>query len=727
MMILRSKTALTHRHLTSPAAVCLHKLRATVVMASAVLLLTVATGAPLSIAQDTSNQGFDDIQLPMSQVLCFGMSGITDHNALGVCDALALGENVRARELAQAWVSEQPDSPAAQFALSEVLFRVEGNLPRALFHLNMAESLMNYTSLGRAIESGNLEWHYLTLSQLSYTHQLIGNQQESLRYLDLISQIYGQDVESFRGWPLIKLKRYDDARASAESVLANSDNARDRSRAWNTLCAVELADLRPDESLIACENAMSEDESIALADANADLDTVHLLNASEVSLNLLRFDEAEDYLDRASRNIDPDSVGNPWVYKLYLYMNQARYDSARDALDRMLVWRDAQSPLTNVMNRGDHFMVSAIFLMLAGYPEDAARLTQAALNQPDRTGSYTADEAQKDSVAALVNSMAHRLRYERLREQLASESWWSAWRLRIEAQAARFQAWRAGRHAASLFADQETLQNRMRPYAPLDVHIPEWIESELITLMGAGVMQSLLNNAAAQGVFALNQGYFHSYQTEIAAVRGQHELVRTSAEETLRQLPSHEVLLRARASARLAAMLWETSQNGPAGAAQRAEALSHYAYALRQDPGLFRRLGSAVPVNMGGLVQAGSDEFTADLRTYLRRSPRLMPHNEGLPLELLDDGSQTLCLRDAGGDALSCIQLTPAAVSEQGPTLAEAAQSDAQRLAQQFHEGTFSLAYDISRNQRLALLGNSVIFSNQNNNALPEENTLLQR
>lgn len=700
------------------------------------LLTSILTGAvlvvlinmPPALAQDTGNQGFDGIELPMRQMLCFGMSGITDPNALAVCDALALGENVRARELAQAWVTEQPDSPAAQFALSEVLFRVEGNLPRALFHLNVAESLMDYQSLGRAIESGNLEWHYLTLSQLSYTHQLIGNQDESLRYLDMISQIYGQDVESFRGWPLIKLKRYDDARASAEKVLETSDNARDRSRAWNTLCAVELADLRPDESLIACENAMSEDESIALADEDADLDTVHLLNASEVSLNLLRFEEAENYLDRASRNIDPDSVGNPWVYKLYLYMNQARYDSAREALDRMLVWRDAQSPLTNVMNRGDHFMVSAIFLMLAGYPEDAARLTQAALNQPDRTGSYTADEAQKDSVAALVNSMAHRLRYERIREQLATESWWRGWRLRIEAQAARFQAWRAGRHAASLFADQETLQNRMRPYAPLDVHIPEWIESELIALMGAGVMQNLLTNAAAQGAFALNQGYFHSYQTEIAAVRGDDELLQTSAEEALRLLPSHEVLLRARASARLAQSLWNNAQRGEQGSSRRAEALQHFAYALQQDAGLFRRLGAAIPVSfVGDLAQSGSTEFASDVQRYLRRSPRLIPHNEGLPLELLPDGSQTLCLRDAGGDALSCIQLAPAEVSEQGPTLAQAAQSDAQRLVEQFHQGTFSLAYDISRTQRLALLGNSVIFSNQNNNASPEQNTLLQR
>jgi hypothetical protein len=46
---------------------------------------------------------------------------------------------------------------------------------------------------------------------------------------------------------------------------------------------------------------------------------------------------------------------------------------------------------------------------------------------------------------------------------------------------------------------------------------------------------------------------------------------------------------------------------------------------------------------------------------------------------------------------------------------------------QQFHEGTFSLSYDISRTQRLALLGNSVIFSNQINNPSADQTTQLQR
>ena len=680
--------------------------------ATGVIAVALLLAAPALQAQETGND-FDGIQFS-SQRLCFGMSGISEESALAICDALALGENVRARELAQQWVSEEPEAPGAQFALAEVLFRVEGNLPRALFHLNIAESLTGYSSLGRAMASGNLEWHYLTLSQLSYAHQLIGDQEKSLAYLDQISAIYGQDTESFRGWPLIKMKRYDDARASAEKVLSSSDNPRERSRAWNTLCAVELADLRPAESLQACENAMTEDEGIAASQAE-ELDTVHLLNASEVSLNLLRFEEAEDYLDRASRQIDPDSVGNPWIYKLYLYMNQGRFDDARNALDNMLVWRNSQSPLVGVMNRTDHFMVSGIFLMLAGYPEDAARLTQTALNQPDRTGSYTADEAQKDSFAALVNSVAHQVRYQRLREELATLPRFGAWRLRIEAQAARFRAWRSARHAASLFANAETLSNRLRPYAPLDVHIPEWLEPELIALIGPGVMQELLNDTASEGAFALNQGYVFAYQTEIAARQGQHAEVLTMAEQALAQLPAQEAMLRARVSARLAQAAWQEDQRG--------RALDHYAAALRQDPTVLRRLDLAVPITPGG----SNSPFGAELMSYLQRSPRFAVVDQGLPLEILSTDTPSLCLRDRSGDALSCVALQPAdpATARADSLLDDS--TDAQRLARQFHDSTFSLAYTIDRSQRVALLGNSVIFSNQNSDLQQRQESVLQR
>lgn len=656
---------------------------------AAIVVLAICTASTGTSAQEEDDP-FAGISFSARQ-LCFGMSGITNQRALAVCDALYLRQNVRARELAQRWVAEEPESPAAHFALAEVLSRVEGNLPRALHHLHRAEELMDYASLGRALESGNLEWHYLTLSQLSYIHQLIGNQHEALGYLDRISEIYGQNTESFRGWPLIKLKAYDEARASAERVLASSDDPRERSRAWNTLCAVELADLRPLESLRACENAMSEEEGVNLLEHSTASDTVHLLNASEVSLSLLRFGEAEAYLDRAVMFLNAESVGNPWVYLLYLYMNQSRFDEARQALDNMLIWRDNQSPMVTVMNRAEHLMVSAMFLLLSGYPEDADRLTRSALNQPDRTGSYSADEQQKDSIAALLNMMANRTAYQMKREEISRLGFLESIPHRFQAYVLRFKAWRSGRNAASLFADTDTLMNRLRPYAPLDVHIPEWVEPELVGLMGEGMLNALLERTRDAGAFILNEGYFHAYLTEIAAGRSQHRRVLQAGYAALEQLPPEEVMLRARISARMARSAWRLGDHDTA--------LTYFEVAMRDDPSLVRRLGTYLPV----VISADSGTLTEEVAKLLRKSPRLRAGRNGLPLNVTAGANPSICLHSRDGDALAC-----------APLLADDTGAAAAEAVRQFHDQAFSLGFDLSRNQRLALLGNSVIGSTRN-------------
>ena len=633
----------------------------------------------------------DQLAIPPSQLpRCFGLSDIVEPRALAVCDALNLKLNVRARELAENWVRAEPNSPASQFALAEVLFTVEANMPRALFHLNRVEELTNYTTLVDAFASGNVQWHYLALSQLSYVHQLMGDQLQSLQYLEKINEIYGQEVESLRGWPLIKLKEFDLARISANLVLQNSEDERERSRAWNSLCAVELASLQPIESMTYCNRAIDEEEGAALLN---DYDTVYLSNASEVSLSLLEMEQAEDYLNRATRYLNPDSVADPWIYKLYITMNQGRFDEARTALDRMLVWRESQNPIVAVMNRAEHFLVSASFLLLAGYAEDAIRLTTTALNQPDRNGSYSADAAQKDAIAALLNMMANRAEYQIQREKIATMDLTDSLRPRIAATALQVDGWRAARRAASLFADFEVLQSRLRPYSPLDVHVPEWVEPELIALMGTGVMSSVLEQANANGAFQLNQGYYYAYRAEIAALESEPEQTLAAGERALAELPQQEVLLKARISARMAAALWELDQH--------ADGLAQYELALQWDPSIIRRLASSLPVTFNG---DGTD-FAGQAEKYLAASPRFRRDTNGFILEITATNDLSVCLKSRAGNSLSCYNLAAAE--------SQSSKWNSQQLVQQFHTETFGLGYDISKAQRSMLLGSSVYLNAQ--------------
>lgn len=647
--------------------------------------------SPLSYAQDPPPDDLlGDFEIEETTLpLCFGLRDITEERALEICDALYLRDNVRARELAEAWIRSQPDHPGAQFALAEVLFNVEANLPRALFHLKRAEELTDYPSLGRAIASGFLEWHYLTLSQLSYVYQLMGDQIASLEYLAKLEEVYGQETESFRGWPLIKLKQYDAARASANLVLQDSDNPRDRARAWNTICAADLASLRPREDLRACDRAIDEDENIA--NAENDTDTVYLVNASEVSLSLLKIDEAEHFLDRAGRYPNPDSVADPWVYKLYLTMNQGRFDDARQALDRMLLWRENQIPVVGVMNRAEHLLASAMFMMLAGNGQEAARLSMAALNEPDRNGSFSADDEQKDSMAALLHMMASHTAIESAREHLATLPLVESFGTRLRIATLQLSAWRSGRRAAALFADRELMLNRFRPYAPLDVHIPEWVEPELVSMLGTGVSRQILEEARRGGAFMLNEGYYHAYGAEIAYLDQDWRAVLESGNQALAQLPPQEVLLQARLHARMGDAAFRLRET--------ALAIEHFETAVTQDPGVIRRLGASLPV----VINRDDSEVAREVESMLRNSPRFKRESAGLRLEIQTQPELTVCLYGSETAPLSCYSQTPGGEPEQLAAL----------LVTGFHTAVFSLDYEISDAEIALLMGSTVIMSSQ--------------
>ncbi|MCY4358556.1 MAG: hypothetical protein OXD01_13665 [Gammaproteobacteria bacterium] len=660
----------------------------------------------LGYAQDDLSVDLNEIEIAQHQLpRCFGFTDISELQALGVCDALNLGKNVKARELSEQWVRQEPHSPAAQYALAEVLLTVEGNMPRALFHLNQAEDLTPFNTLEEAVESGMVQWHYLTISQLSHVHQLMGDQIKSLEYLDRLEAIYGQEVESFRGWPLIKMKQYEAAKTSARHVLETTQDESARSRAWNTLCAAELASLAPIESTSACDRAISEDED--LANPANDYDTVYLTNASEVALSLLQFDVAESFLDRATRYLNPDSVADPWIYKLYLALNQGRFDEAKNSLDRMMVWCQQQQPLVSVMNRAEHFLVSASFLMVAGYAEDAVKLTLTAMNQPDRNGSYSADDEQKDAFAALLNMAATRTELEIQNELRATMGTLTSWQHRWHIAALGLQAWRSERKAASLFANFEVLQSRLRPYAPLDVHIPEWIEPELIKMMGTGVVSEVLEQARSNGAFQLNEGYYHAYHTEVAAVDGNDLQVVASGQAALSNLPAAEVMLRARVAAQLGKALWSVGET--------TQAMTMYQLALTQDPSIVRRLGLSLPV----VVTTDNTVLAMNTASYLEKSPRFSSQSNGFLLEVRTNPGPSICLRTINGAALSCYTLGTAGNDNSEETLEINETADGLSLAQSlvngFHTNTFGLGYDISKAQRSALLGSSVYLNAQSN------------
>ena len=126
-----------------------------------IIILSASLTIQAGYAQDDLSS-LGDIELPQQRMpLCFGFSDIGDEKALAVCDALNLDENVRARELAEQWVRAEPDSPAAQFALAEVLLQETGiaTLPGTAFgrEINELSLRLSYVDFDGDVALQNVE------------------------------------------------------------------------------------------------------------------------------------------------------------------------------------------------------------------------------------------------------------------------------------------------------------------------------------------------------------------------------------------------------------------------------------------------------------------------------------------------------------------------------------------------------------------------------------------
>ena len=237
--------------------------------------------------------------------------------------------------------------------------------------------------------------------------------------------------------------------------------------------------------------------------------------------------------------------------------------------------------------------------------------------------------------------------------------------------------------------------------------------------MGAGVIGRLLDTAAEQGVFALNMGYYHAWQTEVSFLQSRHEDVQQHAAQAIQQLPSQEVLLRSRVQARLAQTLWQQESAGA-----KEEAVTLFADVYRQDPNLFRRLDIPLPVRL-----AGSDNaFSEEQRDWLDASPRFSLEGEGLLLELAASMTDPICLRTPDRLVLNCTQITGNTDETGNNSEADDTLTPAARLIQQLQTAAFRLDYPIEQSQRLALLGTSVVVSGQQRNPQQQQrDTVLQQ
>ena len=511
------------------------------------------------------------------------------------------------------------------------------------------------------------------MNEIAYVSGEMGRHRDKIRYLKERDEVYDPPRPAELGWPLMRLRNYEAARQAALDGLASGQDDQ-VATALTVLCAVEAELQDREKSYQSCKDAADHNNDNLLRNPTP------LTNAAESALGLLRYHEAERYMLDASELFMVGTASNPWLDLTHLYLTEGRTSEALDSIRRMFDWRRRQPPFMDEQNRAETELTSAMFLIIAGRPLDATKITARTLERPDRTGFTSSEAEQMEAAAALMDRLAHRTA-ARWKEEEAS---WSPWRESLEARfaAARhhWRAWTSGRRAASLLVDHRILVATLRPYLAGSVEIPEWIEPEIIALLGSGPIEAGLEEGRRlDRDLPGAEGFFDAFASESALEDGHSKRALEAATRALETLPESEALLRARAAvlgARAAQDLGDLSRS-----------MELYQLAMQLDPGTIRRLGAALPA----VFYSAPNVVPETARRLLRSSPRFDESRGGgfqVRLEGSIEGASAFLL-DPLGTVLTSARITPRAGEDETAL--------ARRLVQELHASAFAPRLDLTQ------------------------------
>lgn len=638
------------------------------------------------------------------------------------------GKLVTARRKVDALLDEEPFSILGHLVLGQVLRQSDGDLPGAMRHLGRARELFEtrYPSFPLP-ESAPRELH----RELLFGAQGVAGELERFEYqlllLDFHDSLYKPKLIAEHAWPLMRLRRYDDARGYAKQA---TESALDhvRSMGKNALCAIEGEAGQRQPRYDACLLAFDDAEARAQADpptAGPDQRTplaVHAYNAAMAAAAVLRPDEVERLALAGTRRLD-FTPANPWRLLVRLQVDQARTSEALASLQEMQRWRQRQPPYLRDQDRAETDVAQATLLLAVGRTGAGLRLVDRAIARPDRRGLSSSTGEQAAGAHALL-----RLALRRADDEIRAErAVWGEGADRVGAGGDEEPVLAPVERAGQDLADRERirglLEDEARLVATFRVYVlgglepvPTWLQGELVPIVGPGVAAVALARARALDPGEGFAAYYDALAAEVALAQGDAPLAIASVEQALRGLPSTEVLLRARVAA--------VGARAAADEGDEAAARRYLVQVMQLDPGAIRRHGLALPAV---IRNASTGAVGAAVAERLHRSPRLREAAGGFEVRVEGEARRLrICVSSPDGAELSCtdVDLTDArnepvaALVPAGTTGAAvepppgAPLSDEQvvaRTLRAFHERAFGFGLELSAVDLRSLDGTTVV------------------
>lgn len=587
---------------------------------------------------------------------------------------LDTGEYLTARRESEAWLATHPSSLVGHYVLGTALWKGEADLGRARAELLRAKELYELEHPGNT-EDDPWQVHMDTLEALVWVSAEMDEREEQLDWIELHNQRFEPDITVERGWALMKLGRYDEARAVAQAG-AESDDAWKQSYGLNTLCALAGEEGRRQINYEACMAALEHERTDSVPDP-----TVDAYNAALGATRTLRFDEAEALAKESASGAGQDAA-NPYTILLDLYLRAGRGEEAVQALVEMQRFKLRMPPTMRAQGRAESDATLGMVLLAAGEGERALALLTRALEQPDRMGMESSDQEQASGGYALMRLVARRVYEQRRSERASSGPWWERLRTALQLRLPDPGDWEDRSRVRGALSDQRRLDRTLRIVLNGSLFVPTWLLPELPAVIGSGVTRRVLDQARQDDALADLGPWFDAIEAEIAWNDGELDAAGRLARSALEDLPRAENLLRARAAAIAADATWRRGRPS--------EALPLYVQAMQLEAGVIRRLGLALPARV-----AGQGALAADIAERLERSPRIRSYAQGFRVEVSGGSAPVVCLYGPDGALLSCTEPVPAPQPAEGETLPEDAHARA--VVEAWHERAFAMPLGLSK------------------------------
>jgi hypothetical protein len=623
-----------------------------------------------------------------------------EEKALELVDLYKL---VKLRTEANKIVKENPSSFAGRYLLGFSLHNSEGDLPRAKYHLNKAKALFITKYSSSPSMDSPWGWYERILLELIQVNAEMDDYEEQVKTLDeyvklgrLISGQEPPNILAAYAWPLMKLKRESEARAKLKQVSGYQDE-QTRTTYLNTLGALEMEFGHPKASYAAFKELVEDVRNNGWSQT-----ATYLRNLGEAAAGIGQFDEAERLYSEATRYFDSFTYSNPWFDLTFLYLSQGRFPEAVDAMKKTHEWRFAVQPFLAQQTWAQDQHATAELLLQLGEIDKGLEIAENIVQRPDRQGGDSIQSDQKEAGTLLLYRALLVAEASRLRESQTWASGWDWWTALFKRRQLLAKAAVADVQLKALVTKNDRIAASLRPYyAPRTIVVSDWHRPDLVSIYGAGVasqaLQSIYDNPPES--FDWEKPALEVIRAEIAYENSDEEEAIEILKAAIPNLTEARAVLRARAEARLAGMLFDQDHFE--------EAMEVGTRVFDTAPAMFRHLDISVPVK----ISSDGDPQSQEVAQALSKSPRFYSDDRGYTIKVSKSGSSLVAsLSTPQGSLLSEAAVPLQDKDRDGITAV-------QDLTARFHQKAFAPRLDLSQKDINSLDGSTLTESRRSDRA----------